>query len=122
MSAKLVNLKINEIGREVRLFYNKTPFPDYDLQRFNTKEDLRLAAYPFAKILSVNEIAETGNKLPKDLQGKDLDDQEVIERYKRAIDYVFEQLPNAEIDAFLERFNLLARHYESDIGRLHKFC
>ncbi|MBS3140074.1 class I SAM-dependent methyltransferase [Candidatus Woesearchaeota archaeon] len=59
MSAKLVNLKINEIGREVRLFYNKTPFPDYDLQRFNTKEDLRLAAYPFAKILdqSIPEIA-----------------------------------------------------------------
>lgn len=32
-------------------FYNTTPFPDYELSRFNTKEDLKLAANAFAKIL-----------------------------------------------------------------------
>ena len=40
-----------KIGSTVQGFYNKTPFPDYDLVRFNSKEDLALAAYPFAKIL-----------------------------------------------------------------------
>jgi len=35
----------------VQDFYNKTPFPDYDLDRFNSKEDLRVSAYPFAEIL-----------------------------------------------------------------------
>ncbi|MEK6904803.1 MAG: class I SAM-dependent methyltransferase [Nanoarchaeota archaeon] len=40
-----------KIGSAVQGFYNKTPFPDYDLSRFNSKEDLALAAYPFAKIL-----------------------------------------------------------------------
>jgi len=35
----------------VQQFYNKTPFPDYELDRFNSKEDLRLFAYPFAQIL-----------------------------------------------------------------------
>ncbi|MDP3698751.1 MAG: class I SAM-dependent methyltransferase [Nanoarchaeota archaeon] len=40
-----------KIGNLVQGFYNKTPFPDYDLARFNSKEDLSLAAYSFAKIL-----------------------------------------------------------------------
>ena len=40
-----------EIGEKVQGFYNKTPFPDYDLARFNSKEDLSLAAYSFAKVL-----------------------------------------------------------------------
>ena len=40
-----------EIGKKVSSFYNKTPFPDYELDRFNDKEDLRLSAYPFAKVL-----------------------------------------------------------------------
>jgi 2-polyprenyl-3-methyl-5-hydroxy-6-metoxy-1,4-benzoquinol methylase len=38
-------------GTIVQNFYNKTPFPDYELDRFNSKEDLNLSAYPFAKIL-----------------------------------------------------------------------
>ena len=38
-------------GKKVQEFYNKTPFPDYDLDRFNSKEDLSLSAYPFAKTL-----------------------------------------------------------------------
>ena len=42
---------ITEIGKKVQNFYNETPFPDYELDRFNDKEDLRLSAYPFAKIL-----------------------------------------------------------------------
>jgi len=40
-----------KIGQTVQSFYNKTPFPDYDLNRFNSKEDLKLSVYPFAKIL-----------------------------------------------------------------------
>src|SRR3989338_10880456 len=39
------------IGEKVQNFYNKTPFPDYDLARFHSKEDLRIAAYSFANIL-----------------------------------------------------------------------
>ncbi len=35
----------------VQDFYNKTPFPDYELDKFNSKEDLRISAYPFAEIL-----------------------------------------------------------------------
>lgn len=35
----------------VQQFYNKTPFPDYELNRFNSKEDLRRSTYPFAQIL-----------------------------------------------------------------------
>lgn len=42
---------VSRVGGKVQAFYNKTPFPDYDLSRFHTKEDLRDAAYPFAKIL-----------------------------------------------------------------------
>lgn len=40
-----------EIGNIVQQFYNKTPFPDYELERFKSKEDLKITAYPFAKIL-----------------------------------------------------------------------
>ena len=40
-----------EIGQKVQNFYNKTPFPDYELDRFNVKEALNVNAYPFAKIL-----------------------------------------------------------------------
>lgn len=39
------------VGETVRQFYNTTPFPDYELSRFSTKEDLRLAASQFAKVL-----------------------------------------------------------------------
>lgn len=42
---------VTKIGEKVQNFYNKTPFPDYKLSRFNDKEDLRLSAYSFAKIL-----------------------------------------------------------------------
>ena len=42
---------VTDIAEKVQSFYNKTPFPDYDLARFNSKEDLRTSAYPFAKIL-----------------------------------------------------------------------
>jgi 2-polyprenyl-3-methyl-5-hydroxy-6-metoxy-1,4-benzoquinol methylase len=42
---------VTQIGNKVQQFYNKTPFPDYELNKFNSKEDLRLAAYPFAQIL-----------------------------------------------------------------------
>ena len=39
------------VGERVRAFYNKTQFPDYELDRFDSAEDLILSAYPFAKIL-----------------------------------------------------------------------
>ena len=42
---------ISEIGQKVKHFYDQTPFPDFELNRFNTKDDLRKMAYPFAKIL-----------------------------------------------------------------------
>jgi len=42
---------VDRIANRVQRFYNKTPFPDYELERFNCKEDLQFAAYPFASIL-----------------------------------------------------------------------
>lgn len=40
-----------QIGKVVQNFYNKSPFPDYDMGRFNSKFDLDNSMYPFAKIL-----------------------------------------------------------------------
>jgi len=37
--------------KEVQDFYNKTPFPDYELSRFTDKISLKNAAYDFANIL-----------------------------------------------------------------------
>lgn len=42
---------VTKTGKKVQNFYNKIPFPDYELKRFNDREDLKLAIYPFAKIL-----------------------------------------------------------------------
>ena len=42
---------VTKTGKVVQAFYNKTPFRDYDLSRFNNREDLRISAYPFARIL-----------------------------------------------------------------------
>ena len=42
---------VTKIGGKVQSFYNKTPFPDYELDRFNSGEDLRVHAYPFSKVL-----------------------------------------------------------------------
>ena len=42
---------VSDTGRKVQNFYNKIPFPDYDLDRFHSKDDLLASAYPFAKIL-----------------------------------------------------------------------
>jgi len=39
------------IGQKVQQFYNQTPFPDFDLDNFNSKEDLKNSSYPFAEIL-----------------------------------------------------------------------
>ena len=33
---------VPQIGKKVQEFYNDIPFPDYDLNRFNSKEDLKL--------------------------------------------------------------------------------
>jgi SAM-dependent methyltransferase len=42
---------VTKTGQKVQNFFNKTPFPDYELDRFNDKEDLKLSAYSFARIL-----------------------------------------------------------------------
>jgi len=42
---------MNNIGNVVSTFYNRTPFPDYDINRFNSREDLKTHADRFAKIL-----------------------------------------------------------------------
>ena len=42
---------MHPIGQAVQDFYDETPFPDYDLERFNVREDLASIAYPFAQIL-----------------------------------------------------------------------
>lgn len=38
-------------GDIVERFYNETPFPDYELERFKKPEDLEIYAQPFSKIL-----------------------------------------------------------------------
>ena len=40
-----------KIGKQVQEFYNDIPFPDYDLNKFECKEDLEIARYSFAKVL-----------------------------------------------------------------------
>jgi len=45
---------VTNTGQKVQDFYNLTPFPDYEIDRFNTKEDLKVAAYSFAKILDTS--------------------------------------------------------------------
>ena len=42
---------VTEIGEQVQKFYNKIPFPDYDLDQFNDKEDLVIKAGEFPNIL-----------------------------------------------------------------------
>jgi 2-polyprenyl-3-methyl-5-hydroxy-6-metoxy-1,4-benzoquinol methylase len=42
---------VTKTGEKVQKFYNKTPFPDYELDRFNSKEDLDISSYPFARTL-----------------------------------------------------------------------
>lgn len=44
-----MELKISE---RVKAFYNNTPFPDFELSRFKTKEALKINAQPFAKLLN----------------------------------------------------------------------
>ncbi len=51
---------ITKTGQKVQNFYNETCFPDYELARFNSKEDLRIAAKSFAEILD-NSIPETAS-------------------------------------------------------------
>jgi 2-polyprenyl-3-methyl-5-hydroxy-6-metoxy-1,4-benzoquinol methylase len=42
---------VTKVGEQVQSFYNKTPFPDYELDNFNSKEDLIAATYEFARLL-----------------------------------------------------------------------
>ncbi len=49
---------IQDIDKKVQIFYTTTPFPDYRLDRFNTKDDLIVAASPFSKTLDYSIPAE----------------------------------------------------------------
>ena len=42
---------VTQVGDKVQTFYNKSPFPDYELERFTSKEDLKESVYSFAEIL-----------------------------------------------------------------------
>ena len=42
---------MSSIKEQVQAFYNRTPFPDYELERFPTREVLAAKAYPFARVL-----------------------------------------------------------------------
>src|SRR3989338_6675516 len=46
------------IEHNVQYFYNKTPFPNYELERFHTKDDLIYAAGDFVRILDRNIPAD----------------------------------------------------------------
>lgn len=50
---------VTRIGNKVQNFYNKSPFPDYEISNFSSKDDLNLSAWSFAKILdrSIPEAA-----------------------------------------------------------------
>jgi len=41
-----------KIGEKVQEFYNETPFPDYELERLNSKKDLKVQAWEFPRILN----------------------------------------------------------------------
>lgn len=43
---------MDKTTENVKGFYDKTPFPDFELDRFNTKDDLLKYAFPFAKYLN----------------------------------------------------------------------
>lgn len=47
----LLRKMVTTIGKSVQQFYNKTPFPDYELDRFNSKEDLKNYSYLFLRLL-----------------------------------------------------------------------
>ncbi len=58
--------------------------------------------YPPSKTgvaLMIGPIDTNNNRMPDDLKGKNFDDPEVIERYKRTIDFVFSKLPNAQLNS-----------------------
>jgi hypothetical protein len=52
-------------------------------------------------IFAVPALDATGPRLPPDLAGKALDDSAVTSRYDAVTDYVFTQLPDLELDAYL---------------------
>ena len=80
--------------------------------------------------LTVNPIDTNNLRMPADLKNKDFDDPEVIERYRRLLDYVFDQVGQLdligfgignEIDAYLanhkSRWKQYRKFYEA--GRQH---
>jgi len=47
----VTHFKQTTTGKTVQGFYNQSPFPDFDLDRFRTKEEFKNAVYPFGKIM-----------------------------------------------------------------------
>lgn len=67
-------------------------------------EYLRLAEffYPASGVklhLSLNPVDTNRMRLPRDLEKKRLNTPEVIERFKKALDYVFETVPNVTLQS-----------------------
>ncbi len=52
------------VTQRVKDFYNRTPFPNFELDRFNSKDSLIRYAFPFAKYLN--------EKIPKDASVVDI--------------------------------------------------
>ncbi len=51
-------------------------------------------------LLMIGPIDTNVERLPADLEGKALDDPEVIARYRNLLDYVFAKIPTLKLDAF----------------------
>ncbi len=77
-------------------------------------------------------FVDTNNlRLPSYLSGKSFDDPEVIERFKRLLDYVFKQLPDLEltslsvgneIDGYLGTDEKLWREYTNFFGEVSTYA
>jgi len=48
---------VREIGERVKIFYNHSSFPDYDLNKFKNKEQFKLSMWEFSRVLD-NSIPE----------------------------------------------------------------
>ena len=57
-------------------------------------------AVDFSILLMIGPIDTNVERLPADLKGKALDDPEVIDRYKKLLDYVFAKIPTLKLTAF----------------------
>lgn len=71
-------------------------------------------------LLTINPIDTNVLHLPEDLTDRDFDDPEVIERYKRLMDYVFSQIPDLELVA-ISIGNEIDAYLCEDIGKWDQY-